>query len=515
MVTQIHLKRQQNNTTLINKDQLTFDRLISLTKPIVIDGHEPEIIGKLTQDSRNVQKGSVFMAVKGTNVDGHDFIKEAAQRGASVVICEELNFTPQNVSVLKVDETRPLVGLLAQAFEGYPANKLTVIGITGTNGKTTTATLIYQVLQKLGVKTSLLGTVTKRIGGEKLPSRLTTADPIEIARDMRQMVDAGSTHLVMEISSHALKQKRVEDINFDIAAFTNLSHDHLDYHADMNEYAEAKKLLFDGLDAAAYAVINGDDAHSANMAKDCDAHIISFGFKNDKGISCTISKSSSQGLTLTVDGTQIESPLIGNFNAYNVAQTFLICRALGYKDPKITDALSTATGAPGRLEQVKIENLPKQPLVLVDYAHTPAALKNVLQSLVALKQEDQTLHVIFGCGGDRDKTKRPKMAGAVEKFADRITITSDNPRNEEPGAIINDAMRGFSNSDKVTCNTDRRKAIHRAIAEADDRSIILIAGKGHETYQEVKGVRHHFDDREIALEALRDPNGNPKSKEVR
>lgn len=477
----------------------------------------PKQVSKLTQDSRAAEKDSVFIAVKGEQVDGHQYIGEAAGKGASVIICEEKPEESGEVCVIMVDDTRALIGPLAQAFEGNPQNELTTIGITGTNGKTTVATLTYQALRALGVQSSLLGTVEKRINDEVLESRLTTADPVELARDMRRMAEAGSTHVVMEVSSHALHQKRVGGIDFDVAAYTNLSHDHLDYHHNMDEYAAAKKLLFDGLDASAKAVVNADDDYAGVMVSDCRAEITNFTFSEDlrKDVTvCRVISATSNGLVIQVCETEIESLLVGRFNACNLAQSFLICKALGFERGEIAKALKTATGAPGRLEKVESAHDENQPVVLVDYAHTPGALENVLQTLADFKQSDQTLHVVFGCGGDRDKAKRPKMAAIARRYADQVTITSDNPRSEDPDAIIDGAMEGFSSTDNVVRITDRREAITKSIKGADASVIILIAGKGHETYQEVKGVRHHFDDREIALEALGQSNGNPKSEEV-
>lgn len=484
--------------------------------PVEIIGTEPERIGSLTQDSHGVESGSVFIAVKGVQVDGHEFIKEAAQKGAAVIICEKKPTELDTACVLLVEDTRALVGPLAQAFAAKPADQLTVIGITGTNGKTTVATLAWQVLRALGVKASLLGTVEKRINDEIVESRLTTADPIELAADMRRMVDAGSTHLVMEVSSHALHQKRVEGIHFKVGAYTNLSHDHLDYHRNMDEYATAKKLLFDGLAQNARAVINADDNYGAFMASDCKASVNLFSFEQGlpEAVKCEVISNSAAGLSIKIAETQVDSPLIGRFNAYNVAQAFLICTSLGFKAEEIKQAFKSAKGAPGRLEKVEIAAKVNQPVVLVDYAHTPGALENVLQTLSAFKQPGQTLHVVFGCGGDRDKSKRPKMAQIAQQLADKVTITSDNPRNEDPDAIIDDAMAGFTKDGTVIRITDRHEAITNAIRNAGASTIILIAGKGHEAYQEVKGVRHHFDDREVAREALGQSNGNPKSNEV-
>lgn len=494
---------------------MTFDKLIKLCKPIDVSGLEPKTLGKLTQDSREVGEGSVFIAVKGTQVDGHLFVDNAISKGASVIICEESIYTEEDVCIIEVPDTRSLVGPLAQAFEGYPARKLKIIGITGTNGKTTVATLTYQLLMQMGgARPSLLGTVAKRIEDEVLDSLLTTADPVELARDMRRMVDAKSTHLVMEVSSHAIDQQRIAGIDFMVAAFTNLSHDHLDYHNSLQEYAKTKKKLFDSLNSDAWAVINQDDEQGKYMALDCTANIIDFSFNRAVSYECTIVSSTSKGLVLKIGGVEFQSSLVGKFNAYNVAEAIFICKALGYEFTTIARALKSARGAGGRLERVELEKAKEQPTVLVDYAHTPDALENVLSTLSDLKTDDQKLHVIFGCGGDRDTSKRPKMARIAERFADVITVTSDNPRSEDPEAIIDQIMAGFASDKPIHRITSREKAIKQAITRADSNAMILIAGKGHETYQEIKGKRYNFDDRKVALETLMKRNGNSKTGEV-
>lgn len=490
---------------------MTFDELIKICKPLDVYGSRPDRFNELTQDSRQVRPGSVFIAVRGTQVDGHMFIENAISKGASVIICEDAYYTEhKDVSVLEVEDTRKLVGPLAQAFEGNPAEQLILIGVTGTNGKTTVVTLVYQALEKLGARPSLLGTVDKRIHDEILESLLTTSDPIELARDMRKMVEADSSHLVMEVSSHALDQQRVAGLDFEIAGFTNLSHDHLDYHDTVDRYAEAKKKLFDNLDEDASTIVNGDDTYGEFMIKDCRAETTRFGFRTEADVMCSVVSSRPDGLMVNIDGINVASPLVGHYNAYNVALAFLICRALGYNNEMIAEALKTAKGASGRLERVPAEG---GPLVFVDYAHTPDALENVLATLKELKEEGETLHVIFGCGGNRDKNKRPEMARISETLADRITVTSDNPRNEDPEAIIDDIMEGFETPDAVARITDRRKAIEEAMGQADEKTIILIAGKGHETYQEIGGERYDFDDRKIAREALenRNKNQNPEA----
>ena len=472
--------------------------LIELVNPLHVSRTKPEgDLHSIFQDSRHVTQGSVFIAVKGHEVDGHMFLEDAISQGAKVLITEESYYTDaEGVCVMEVENTRILVGKLAQAFAGNPAKKLRIIGITGTNGKTTTATLVHQVLCEMGEKASLLGTVSKKILEEELNSSLTTSDPIELASDMKKMVEAGSDYLVMEVSSHALAQSRVTGFDFEIAAYTNLSHDHLDYHVTIDEYAKAKKILFDGLPASSTAVINADDQYGAFMLADCKAKKVLLSFGTDQNY---VQSNTSDGLTLVVNGTLINSPLIGEFNAYNVAQAFLICKALGVKVLSIAKALKNAKGASGRMEKIEFESAP---LAIVDYAHTPDALENVLSTLHQVKEPSQKLITVFGAGGDRDSSKRPEMAKAAEKYSDRIFVTSDNPRFENPEKIISDIRKGFKNPDNVECITNRKEAIYKAISIANQHDIVLIAGKGHEDYQDMEGVKHPFDDRVIARDAL-------------
>ena len=494
---------------------MTVDQLIEFCEPISILGKKPTSLGKLCQDSREIEQGDVFIAVKGLKSDGHNFIREAQNRKAGVIICETEVPSDDKTLLLIVSNTRKLLGPLAQKMAGKPAEKLTIVGITGTNGKTTVATLVWQILNKMNQKASLLGTVEKRVNQKVLKSRLTTADPIELAADMKQMVDAGSQYLVMEVSSHALDQERVAGIPFDVAAFTNLSHDHLDYHKSMNEYAEAKKKLFNSLDSQNWAITNIDDEKGEWITNSTPAKVLSFSFKGNGLINASILESNTFGMKLDVDGTQFKTPLVGQFNAQNVVQALLICTALGLDGSIVAEKLKNCTGAPGRMERVNNPDAEDtEPVVFVDYAHTPNALENVAETLNKLKKRNEKLLILFGCGGDRDKTKRPEMARIAETWANRVVVTSDNPRTEKPEAIIGDILKGFKNSDKITSIVSREDAIRKVIAEADSKTIILIAGKGHETYQEIHGERFHFDDREIAREALAARNNHPKNEEV-
>lgn len=492
---------------------MNFNDLISLCNPTNVSGPEPNEIGVLRHDSRKVSPRDVFIAIRGLQADGHEYVNEAVAQGASAIIVEEPVSIEQEVCEIQVADTRAILGPLAQAFAGDPAKKMEIIGITGTNGKTTVATLTYQTLQQLNVTPALLGTTGKRVGNQSMDSNLTTSDPVELAKDMQQANKSGATHLIMEVSSHALDQQRVNGIDFDIAVFTNLSHDHLDYHKDLNNYAQAKVKLFASLEPEATAIINGDDEYAIRMSEECQAEIIRFSFNKALEVECQILSNSTEGLVIRVGKVLIESSLMGTFNAYNITEAFLICRSLGFKSEAIAEVLSKVEGAPGRLERLPHEE-ETQPLVLVDYAHTPDALENVLRTLSSIKTQQEALHVVFGCGGNRDRSKRPKMAAIAEKFADKVILTSDNPRDEDPDAIIEEVLSGFEDPGNIECITDRRKAINKAVTDADKDAIILIAGKGHETYQEVKGERHHFDDKEIALNALDNRKSNAKKTGV-
>ncbi len=494
---------------------MKLDELIHIIRPIDSQGAYNGKPGRLRLDSRSVRKGDVFIALKGTVSDGHDFIPDAVRKGAGIIVTERFpgnhhqtvpnssGTSAGEVLYLKVADTRRIAGELAQALAGYPARSMKMIGITGTNGKTTVSTLVYQVLHTLGYNTGMLGTVDIRMGNKVQPSRLTTPDAVSLARILDEMSGAGTAYCAMEVSSHALEQRRVEGIDFDVAAYTNLSQDHLDYHRDMASYTTAKKRLFDNLRSDAVAVVNRDDSACHKIIADCPADIWEFGFRDSRDF--RILDESPRGMVLDLDGTIVSTPLTGRYNAYNVAQAYLICLALGCTKNSVAGALGEATGAPGRLERVAAESLSPDtaaPAVFVDYAHTPDALENVLQALHKVRGKDETLHVVFGCGGDRDRTKRPKMGKIAERYADVVTLTSDNPRTEDPDAIIRDIRKGISRTEHLFVEPKRRKAIRSAILDADTRSLILIAGKGHETYQEVHGRRHKFDDREIATKAL-------------
>ncbi|MFW6347287.1 MAG: UDP-N-acetylmuramoyl-L-alanyl-D-glutamate--2,6-diaminopimelate ligase [Cyclonatronaceae bacterium] len=492
--------------------KLSSTEILQLCSPLAASGKLPVCTG-VTADSRRVKPGYIFAAIDGYTADGHAFIPQAIAGGAAVILSERSieqldDLSPENPpALLQVSDIRATLSRLAMAFEGNPQREMKLAGITGTNGKTTVSTLVHQALTHLGYTCGLMGTVEQRIGTRISESRLTTGDPEHIAASLAGMKQAGCTHVVMEVSSHALDQKRTDALSFDVAAFTNLSHDHLDYHKTPEAYLSAKKRLFDGLDAKATAIINSDDAAGEAMLRDCRAgRIRRFGRQN--GV-LKLLRNDASGLDLLLQNeeeggpeTRLKSRLTGGFNASNLAAAWLVCRAFGVSARQAAEALSRAEGPKGRMQKISRET--DDISVFVDYAHTPDALENVLSSLRTAAPE-QPLSVVFGCGGDRDRSKRPEMGKIAATYAHHIYLTSDNPRSEAPEAIIGEIKDGIpaQAGAKVVCITARPDAISAAIARAEVSGIVLIAGKGHETYQEIHGKRHHMDDAELAASALR------------
>lgn len=475
---------------------LRLEDVLAICKPLSTRGRVPASIGRLCVDSRLLGVGDVFIAVRGPKVDGHSYIDDAIRAGASVIIADH-ELQSDAVFSIVVTDTRPLVGVLALAERGNPQEGMTLIGITGTNGKTTISTLVYQVMSSLGYRCGLIGTVEKRIGTTVVDSRLTTPGPLELADDLAAMAEEGCSHVIMEVSSHALDQFRTAGLHFSVAGFSNLSQDHLDYHHTMEDYAASKSLLFTDLDPTAVAVVNGDDPWMQKVFGNSKAQCWNLSF--EKGSGNHILELSARGLMLDMEGTIIESPLTGRFNAYNVAMAWLMCVGAGCSPANAATAMRQATGAAGRME--RIENGPDGPIVFVDYAHTPDALENVLKTASGIKDSGR-LRVVFGCGGNRDTSKRPLMAAIAERCADEVVVTSDNPRYEDPEAIIDEIFTGFKAPGQVLRETDRPKAIKDTICASQSNDIVMIAGKGHESYQEIQGVRYPMDDRLIAREAL-------------
>ena len=453
----------------------------------------------LTADSGEVVRGGAFVAVRGTAADGHGYIEAAVENGARLVVCEAV---PEAVgdrvpaaTVVQVRDTRAALAEMAAALYDDPADALRMVGVTGTNGKTTVAFLLHYLLDALGETAGLLSTIEVRTGAETIDAALTTPGPAALQRILRRMVDDGCTACAMEVSSHALDQARVHGIDYEVGIFTNLTVDHLDYHGTPRAYRQAKKRLFDGLGPDATALYNADDEAGAAMVADTAATPVSFGLEQAADIPVEVLENGIDGLRLSVDGRERTVRLAGRFNAYNVAAAYGTGRALGHDADAVLDALAEAPPVPGRFEQVAVQG---GPTVIVDYAHTPDALDRLLQTVRTMVPAGTTLWCVFGCGGDRDATKRRTMGSIAEQRADRVVVTSDNPRTEEPESILNDIRRGVSRPAEMHWIVERAAAIRTAADEAGPDDVVVIAGKGHETHQLVGTDKRPFDDHTIA-----------------
>ena len=469
---------------------------------ISVQGDPDLEITSLTNDSRRVQPGSLFIAVNGCGNDGRQYIANAIEAGAAAVLFEEPEGCdrPGDVSVVIVKDSRKAVAMAADAFYGHPSGKLGLVGITGTNGKTTTVTLLYHMFRQLGYECGLLSTIANYVGPRRSETANTTSDPVTLNALLAEMVDAGCEYCFMEVSSIGVDQERIAGLEFRVGIFSNLTHDHLDYHGTFAEYLRCKKRFFDGLSPKATAVINLDDRHGEVMVQNTRARVVGYSVLGLADHTARILEQNFDGMLLKVDGREVWCRLIGEHNAYNLLAIYSTAVCLGANPEEALVAISTLAPAPGRLENI---NGPKGLSVIVDYAHTPDALENVLKTLRAIAPGRQLI-CLFGCGGDRDKTKRPEMAQIAENLADRLVITSDNPRTEVPEAIIEDIKAGLSPKGmaKALMITDRREAIRTAILTAPENATILLAGKGHETYQIIGHEKHHFDEKEIVTETF-------------
>ena len=460
---------------------------------------EVEITG-VNIDSRRIEKGHLFVAIPGTQTDGHKFIPKAIELGAAAVLCEKMpeEQTPE-VTYIQVASTEDAVGKVATLFYGDPSRKLKLVGVTGTNGKTTIATLLYNMFRKFGHKCGLLSTVCNYIEGEAIPADHTTPDPIELKRLLAQMVEAGCEYAFMECSSHAIAQKRIGGLKFAGGLFTNLTRDHLDYHKTFENYRDAKKAFFDGLDKDAFAITNADDKNGLIMVQNCKAQIKTYSTRTMADFKAKIIECHFEGMYLDINGKEVGVQFIGKFNVSNLLAVYGAAVMLGKKPEDILLILSTLKSVNGRLEPI---HSPEGYTAIVDYAHTPDALENVLNAIHEVLNGKGKVITVCGAGGNRDKGKRPLMAQEAVKQSDKVIITSDNPRFEEPQDIINDMLAGLDQKQmkKVVSIVDRREAIRTACMRAEKGDVILIAGKGHEDYQEIKGVKHHFDDKEVVKE---------------
>ena len=470
---------------------------------IAIVGSEDVEITDVNIDSRRIKDGHLFIAMKGTQVDGHKFVPKAIELGAKAVMCEDMpEEKAEGMTYVQVESTEDVVGKVATTFHGNPSTKLKLVGVTGTNGKTTIATLLYNMFTKMGHKCGLLSTVCNYIIDEAIPADHTTPDPIELNRLLDRMVQAGCEYAFMECSSHAIAQKRIGGLTFAGGIFTNLTRDHLDYHKTFENYRNAKKAFFDSLPKTAFAITNADDKNGMVMVQNTKATVKTYSIRTVADFKARIIECHFEGMYLEMDGHEVGVQFIGKFNVSNLLAVYAAAVMLGKSPEDVLVVMSTLHSVSGRLEPI---HSPEGYTAVVDYAHTPDALENVLNAIHEVLDGKGHVITVCGAGGNRDKGKRPLMAQEAVKQSDKVIITSDNPRFEEPQDIINDMLAGLNAQQmkKVISIVDRREAIRTACMMAQKGDVILIAGKGHENYQEIKGVKHHFDDHEVVKECFK------------
>ena len=470
--------------------------LLKNVKVIGINGNPDVEINGMELDSRQVKPGGLFFAVKGTVTDGHKFIPKALENGAVAVVCQDLPETmPEGVTFVKLENTEHAVGQIATDFYGDPTSKMKLVGVTGTNGKTTIATVLYNMFRRLGFKAGLLSTVCNYVDGQPIPTEHTTPDPITLNRLLAQMVEAGCQYAFMEVSSHAVAQNRIGGLRFAGGLFTNLTRDHLDYHKTFENYRDAKKAFFDNLPKDAFAITNADDKNGMVMVQNTKANVKTYSVKQMADFKAKIIECHFEGMYLEINGREVGVQFIGKFNVSNLLAVYGAAVMLGQQPEDVLVAMSEMKSVNGRFEAI---TAPKGFTAIVDYAHTPDALENVLNAIHDVLEGKGQVITVCGAGGNRDKGKRPIMAQEAVRQSDRVIITSDNPRFEEPQDIINDMLAGLDEEQrkKVFSIVDRREAIRLACDIAQKGDVVLIAGKGHEDYQEIKGVKHHFDDKE-------------------
>jgi UDP-N-acetylmuramoyl-L-alanyl-D-glutamate--2,6-diaminopimelate ligase len=464
-------------------------------------GNAVDVINDLQLDSRKVTAGSCFIAIKGSAADGHNYIDTAIANGAAVIVCQMLpSEIKDGVMYVEVENSAAAAGIMAHNFYGQPSSKIKLVGVTGTNGKTTVATLLFKLYGTLGYKCGLISTVQNQIAGDIIPATHTTPDAIRLNALLAKMVESSCTHVFMEVSSHALDQNRVAGIQFTGGIFTNITHDHLDYHKTFDEYIKAKKKFFDGLSSSAFAITNADDRRGAVMLQNTAAKKYFYSLKTMADFKGKILENSLTGLLMTINDTEVHFKMIGTFNAYNLLAVYAAAVSLGEDKQMVLQVLSSLTGAEGRFDYMVSSK--DKVIGIVDYAHTPDALLNVLATIKNLCQGKEKILTVVGCGGDRDKTKRPVMAEVACEHSDKIFFTSDNPRNEDPAQIIKDMEAGVN----ATCRKkyisipDRKEAIKTAVSFSKKEDIVLVAGKGHEKYQDIKGTKYPFDDKAVLAE---------------
>ncbi|SFI90622.1 UDP-N-acetylmuramoylalanyl-D-glutamate--2,6-diaminopimelate ligase [Kaistella treverensis] len=482
---------------------MKLEEVLNRVPHLEIFGAKDLNISDLTFDSRKAVENSMYVAVKGTVSDGHDFINAAIENGAKAIVCEDLpKDLHEEITYISVKNSAKILGLLAANFYGNPSAKLNLIGITGTNGKTSTTTLLFDIFKILGFKSALISTVEYRIDEEIIPSTHTTPDIIRLNQILSQAVYEGCEYAFMEVSSHGIHQYRTEGLQFKIAGFTNITHDHLDYHKTFDEYIKTKKRFFDELSSEAIAITNVDDKNGLVMLQNTKAEKKTFAMKSMADFHGKITEVDFNGMLLNFNGKEFWTTLTGKFNAYNLLLAYAVAVECGFHADDILPAISQLTRVKGRFETFKSDG---GIFFVVDYAHTPDALENILDSINEIRTKNERLITVFGCGGDRDVVKRPKMGKIATKKSTLAIITSDNPRTEDPAEIIKEIEAGVEPQffSKYTSIPDRREAIKMAIKFAEPKDIVVVAGKGHETYQEINGVKHHFDDQETILELAR------------
>jgi len=465
-------------------------------------GNKEIEISEIVFDSRKAVKNSLYIAIKGTLVDGHQYIPSAIEKGAKAIVCEVLpEQKEEGIIYIKVENSSKVLGLLASNFYGNPSEKLTLVGITGTNGKTSVSTLLFDIFKKMGYSSVLISTVEYRIGDEVFPSTRTTPDIITLNKILSKAVEQGCQYAFMEVSSHGIHQGRIDGLNFRIAGFTNITHDHLDYHKTFLEYFNTKKRFFDELPQTAVAITNIDDKNGLVMLQNTKAKKKTYAVKTLADYHGKLLELDFNGMLLDFNGKEFWTTLTGKFNVYNLLLVFAIARELGFEENEILTTISKLKRVNGRFEVLKSQG---GIIFVVDYAHTPDALENILDSINEIRTKNERLITIFGCGGDRDREKRPEMGKVATRKSTLAIITSDNPRTEGPAQIIKEIEAGVEsqNFSKYITIPDRKEAIKMAIKFAEPKDIVLVAGKGHETYQEINGVRHHFDDKETILELV-------------
>ena len=485
---------------------MRLDRIICDSGCVVTAGNGLAEVTAICNDSRKVTEGSLFVAVKGFASDGHDYIATAMAKGASTIVYEDqealdaqiADIPAEGVTFVKAESSRHALAIIAANFYDNPSGKLTLVGITGTNGKTTTVTLLHRMFTAMGYSCGLLSTIANYVGTKGTEAVNTTSDPITINSLLAEMVEAGCGYCFMEVSSIGVEQERIAGLKFKAGIFSNLTHDHLDYHKTFAEYLRCKKLFFDGLPSDAYAITNIDDRNGLVMTQNTKAHVVTYSLRSIADHTCRVMEQSFEGMLLKIDGTEAWSALIGLHNAYNILAIYTTAVTLGADPEEVLVAMSTLRPAPGRLENIRG---PKDISVIIDYAHTPDALENVLKTLREIAP-DHELICLFGCGGDRDRTKRPEMAAIAQKLADRIIVTSDNSRTEKTSDIMADIKSGMDLSGRARSLfiEDREEAIRTAIMIASQGATVLLAGKGHETYQIIGTEKRHFDEKEIVRE---------------